>query len=251
MFECGFKIGSREKKYASVARKLFDNGLINYLELFAVSNSYHETISFWKEINIPFVIHAPHSVAGLNLSIKENRKDNTGKISEAFMFADALHSSYVIFHLGTNGSLEESIYQLGNFSENRILVENKPKYGVNGELCVGVRKEDIIFAMKSLNCGFVLDFGHAICAANSLKISPLEFIDDFILLNPIMYHLTDGDYLSEKDQHLSYGTGSFPLSELIMRIKSNSKVTNEASKSIENETSIIDDFLFLNKHNVK
>jgi len=56
--------------------------------------------------------------------------------------------------------------------------------------------------MEKLGVEFCFDFGHAVCAANSLKKKPMEFIKEFLELKPRLYHLTDGFFKNEKDEHL-------------------------------------------------
>ena len=79
-------------------------------------------------------------------------------------------------------------------------------------------------------CGFCLDFGHAICTANTLKKEPLAFIGELRKLNPRVYHLTDGDFNSELDSHLHYGKGSFPLQKLLELVPEGGMITNEAKR---------------------
>ncbi len=65
----------------------------------------------------------------------------------------------------------------------------------------------------------------------NLTDEPLEYIKSLKeKLNPIVYHLTDGDYSSELDSHLHYGDGSFPLKELLGFIPDDAMVTNEAKR---------------------
>ena len=89
--------------------------------------------------------------------------------------------------------------------------------------------------------GFCLDFGHAICAARTLKKEPIVFINELTSLDPSVYHLTDGDYSSELDSHLHYGTGSFPLKELLSVVPNGGLVTNEAKRM---KSDSLEEFLF-------
>ena len=58
----------------------------------------------------------------------------------------------------------------------------------------------------------------------------MEFINELRNLNPLVYHLTDGDYTSELDSHLHYGAGSFPLKDLLALVPDGGMVTNEAKR---------------------
>ena len=250
MYSLGLKLGSIDTQYAHEILQYYEQGLFQYIELFAVSETFNKTISYWKQFNIPFGIHAPHSAAGLNLANSANRNDNKAKIEEVIKFADALDAKYIIFHSGTNGTPEETIEQLKFFVDDRFIIENKPIRGLDGSTCVGCAYKDLKQIIDEIGngCGFCLDFGHAICAANTLKKEPFDFIKGLCALNPRIYHLTDGDFSSEFDSHLHYGEGNFPLKDLLTMVPDGGMVTNEAKRS---RTDSIEDFrkdsLFLKK----
>ena len=242
----GLKIGSKNIKYTEDILSFFKKGYFQYIELFAVPDSFNDTIGYWKQFSIPIIIHAPHSFAGMNLSLPEERENNKIKMEETFQFADALNSETVIFHSGVNGKIDETINQLKPFVDSRCLIENKPMRGLNEEKCLGATPEEIKYISKELQIDFCFDFGHAICAANSLNREPFEFIKEFLELKPRMYHLTDGDYTSEYDSHLHYGKGTFPLKELLKIVPNGKKVTNEAKHNYDNNLEDFkEDYLFL------
>lgn len=229
----GLKIGTKDIRYTRELQEYFEKGVFQYIELFAISGTFEDTISYWKQFNIPFGIHAPHSAAGLNLANIQNRTINKAKITESIKFADELKAEYIIFHSGTNGTSDETIYQLVSFADERFLIENKPIKGLDGSVCVGTDFTEIKRIIDGIGkgVGFCLDFGHAICAANTLKKDPIEFINNLRKLNPRVFHLTDGDYKSEFDSHLHYGEGSYPLKELLSMVPSGGMVTNEAKRN--------------------
>jgi sugar phosphate isomerase/epimerase/RimJ/RimL family protein N-acetyltransferase len=224
----GLKLGSTNTSYTEDILSFYEAGYFQYIELFAAPGSFNNTIEYWKQFQIPIIIHAPHSFAGMNISLFEERENNKKKLQETFQFADALKSETIIFHSGVNGKIEETINQLRPFVDSRCVIENKPMKGLNGEKCLGSTPEEIKYISDELKMGFCLDFGHAICAANSMKKEPLEFIKKFLALNPRMYHLTDGDYSGEYDSHLHYGNGTFPVKELLKIVPNEAQVTNEA-----------------------
>jgi endonuclease IV len=224
----GLKLGSNNINYTKDILTFFEQGYFQYIELFAAINSYKETIEYWKQFSIPIIIHAPHSFAGMNLSLQEEREINKVKLQETLKFADVLKSEIIIFHSGVDGNIEETITQLRPFIDARSLMENKPAKGLNGEKCLGSTPEEIKFIINELQTGFCLDFGHAICTANLFNKEPLEYIKEYQALNPKLYHLTDGDYTSEYDSHFHYGKGTFPLKDLFEMVPAGSKITNEA-----------------------
>lgn len=181
----------------------------------------------------------------MNLSLKEQRNSNTKKLRETFQFANSLHTEHIIFHSGIDGDIEEAVCQLRPFMDSRCLIENKPIKGLNNEKCIGTKPTEIKYMLNKLKAGFCLDFGHAICAANSLKRDPMTLIKEFMALGPSMYHLTDGDYTSEYDSHLHYGKGTFPVKELLKLVPNTAKLTNEAKHdSSENLDDFMEDSLY-------
>lgn len=232
MINLGLKIGSKDTQYTEEILKYYEQGVFQYIELFTLCGTYDDTISYWKQFDIPFGIHAPHSAAGLNLACVANRELNKNKIAEAIKFADELKAKYIIFHSGTNGMPGEVVTQLKPFADERFLIENKPIRGLDGSTCVGSIYGDLKLIIDGIGngCGFCLDFGHAICAARTLKREPMEFINELRNLNPRVFHLTDGDFNSELDSHLHYGAGSFPLKDLLALVPDGGMVTNEAKR---------------------
>ena len=87
------------------------------------------------------------------------------------MFADELSAKYIIFHCGIDGKVEETAKQLASFNEPRALIENNPMVALpnkmGGEFCRGYNPDEIRLIKEIAKCGFCLDFGHAICSANS------------------------------------------------------------------------------------
>ena len=237
MFKLGLKIGSKDTQYTDEILQYYEQGVFQYIELFTLTGTFDDTISYWKQFNIPFGIHAPHSAAGLNLANVSARTQNKEKIAESVRFADELKAQYIIFHSGTNGMPNEVVQQLRPYADERFLIENKPIRGLDGSTCVGSIYSDLKLIIDGIGkgTGSCLDFGHAICAARTLKKEPIDFINELKKLSPRVYHLTDGDYNSELDSHLHYGTGSFPLKNLLSIVPENGMVTNEAKRNfIEN-----------------
>lgn len=231
-YKIGLKLGTINTQFTDEILQYYKAGIFHYIELFAISGTFDDTISYWKQFDIPFGIHAPHSAAGLNVACAENRKINEFKIAESIRFADALKAQYIIFHPGVNGESEETITQLSPYADERFLIENKPAHGISGSFCVGSTYEDLKKIIDGIGrgTGFCLDFGHAICAANTFKKDPFDFIRELCKLTPRIYHLTDGDFKSEIDIHPHYGEGSFPLKQLLAFVPPGGMVTNEAQR---------------------
>lgn len=248
MHNFGLKLGSTDTQYTEDIIRYYDEGVFQYIELFVVSGSLDETVSYWKQFDIPFGIHAPHSAAGMNLSLAENREINKPKIEETLKFADALDARYIVFHAGTNGTIEEATRQLLPYADERFLIENKPIKGLDGSRCVGTTYDELLQITKELKAGFCLDFGHAICAANTLQEDVVHFIKKLLELSPRLFHLTDGDYKSEMDSHLNYGKGSFPLAQLLSLVPDGMMITNEAKRrDADSLRGTVEDFEWIRK----
>ena len=246
--QIGLKLGTKNTNYTNDIISFYKNGYFQFLELFTIPGSFDDTIKYWQQFDFPIVIHAPHSFAGMNLSLRKDREKNKKTLQETFRFADSLKAELIIFHSGVEGDIEETITQLRPFVDSRCVIENKPQKGLGDEKCLGATPEEVKYILNELKTGFCLDFGHAICAANSLKREPLEFIKEFLIFNPSIYHLTDGDYGNEYDTHLHYGEGTFPIKELLKMIPNGAKITNEAKHDFDNNLNDFkEDYFYLDK----
>jgi len=251
MFKYGLKLWSTNVARISSTAELFRNGVFQYVELFAVPGTYGD-IDVWAELmrneNIPFIIHAPHSLAGMNLANPASRESNMRMAEETFRFADALGAEKIIFHPGVNGSEEEAASQLKQIYDPRILVENKPYLGiVKDMICAGHSPDGIRYIMDNAGIGFCFDVGHAISSANALKKGVSEYINGFLDLCPAMFHLSDGDKNSSFDSHLHLGAGSYDLAQIVQKIPDNTMVTIETEKKYPDKLDdYIDDIEYLN-----
>ena len=270
MYEYGLKLWSiNTDYYLFEALKLYESGIFDYIELYVVPDSLKE-LEAWSIVannhKIPFVIHAPHFMHGFNLAKAEKKEFNKKVYEEVKTFADTLNAEHIIFHGGIDGNIEETAKQLASFNEPRALIENKPYVAIpnrmNGEFCRGYNIEEIKTVIDEANCGFCLDFGHAICAANSLfeKLAPsylenahvvfksdemkqnilqgartkfvYDYCEKFLELNPAMFHLTDiNDMNSPFDSHPHIGEGKLDIKRVLKLIPYGKKITVETVKN--------------------
>ena len=244
MYKLGLKLWSVNTDcYYQEAIKLYGQSLFDYIELYIVPNSL-SALGKWKRIGIPFVIHCPHFMHGLNLAKAEMEKSNLSMYQQVKQFADELQAKYIIFHGGIDGDIQETARQLANFKEPRALIENKPYLALpnqmGGALCRGYNPEEIKFVMQASGCGFCLDFGHAICAANSQRLNVYAYCSTFLKLFPAMYHVTDLDSItSPYDSHLHLGMGQVDFNQIFGMIENNARVTFETEKNSKDN---LDDF---------
>jgi deoxyribonuclease-4 len=240
MHQFGLKLWSTNKMYYDEALRLFSRGVFNYVELYVVPDSYEEYINIWKSAKkdrgISFVIHAPHYKDGMNLANKASEKKNIALSKQAFAYADALSADIVIFHPGIAGDEKETARQLKTLYDQRIVIENKPYYTIDGkQVCNGYSPEQIKMIIDESSVGFCFDIAHAICAANSRKHSPYAYLKPFLDLKPRILHLTDGETNSGIDQHRHFGKGNYDIKRILSLLRKNGMITIETVKDSAND----------------
>jgi deoxyribonuclease-4 len=227
----GLKLHSTNTKSIHEAEALYKDGYFSFIELYIIPESYQNLISSWQGMNVPFVIHAPHSFQGVNFAQPEKWETNQRAFRETQRFADALGADIIIVHGGHDGSFDETLRQLSLLDDKRIALENKPKVGLNNEICVGWSPAEFHQAVDSGVIGqTVLDFGHALYASNSAKVDYPAFIGEFMSFNPKVFHITDGNISSEKDMHLNLGEGNLNIFDFLRVVPANSYVTLETPR---------------------
>ena len=238
----GLKLFSTDFELLREAAKLSEENIFHYIELYIIPGTFEKTAKIWQSCQIPYVIHAPHSEHGINLSLDSQWGENRALFKETQRFADLLESEIIIVHGGHSGTLHETIRQIMLFNEDRICLENKPKIGLNNEYCIGWSPDEFkrVADAGVLTSGIVLDFGHAICAAFSLGRDYMELVNEFLLFKPRVFHLSDGNIASEKDCHLNIGQGNFKIADLISVVPENAYVTLETPR---NNLNGINDFI--------
>lgn len=257
MKKYGLKLWSINKNYINAAKNLYEQGIYDYIELYAVPESFNEYACLWKELNIPYIIHAPHFLNGINFSNYEQEKENLRLAYDALKYADFLNAEKIIFHPGIKGDYKESARQIKLINDKRILIENKPKnvaVETNtlslSDICVGYNIQEIRYIMEESGAGFCLDIGHATCAANSMGIDYKYQLEDFIKLNPYMYHISDGEISSSIDKHYHIGSGSYDFKTIFSLIPDDAIISVETEKnSKDNLDDFIDDVKKLKTYN--
>ncbi len=236
--------------YLPIAYDLFKDKIFDYIELYVVPK-HIENILKWKNLPIPYDIHAPHSAHKMNLADKSKRDFNFELYMDTKKYADELNARYIVFHGGIDGSYKEVAKQLKIFNDSRSLIENKPykvlKF-INAKEYIGTKPEEIKYIKENANCGFCLDVGHAICAANSHGVEPYFYIEQFSKLNPQKIHLSDIHIETEYDEHLNFGLGNLDFYRLLPLFKQVKDITIETNKnSTENLNDFIKDVNFIRK----
>lgn len=224
-FKFGLKLWSTNVDLIEHAIRLIDEKIFYYIELFVVPDT---NISPFM-LDVPCIIHIPHHKFEVNIGEVDKQEISLKLINESIKWADKLNARYLILHAGS-GLMQDAEELLHEISDNRLLIENMPKVGLNNERMIGYSPGQIEELIHDRDMGFCLDFGHAIKAAISLKIRYKEILDDFLKLKPELFHICDGDLENEKDSHLNIGAGSFDM-QYIKEI-----IENNHSKLITLET---------------
>ena len=227
-FNIGLKLHSTNVALIPDALRLKKEGFFDYIELYIIPDTYEETIDAWKNLDVPYVIHAPHSFHGVNLAQADKWEINLKHFNETRQFADDLGSDIIIVHGGNNGSFDETLRQIELLKEQRIVLENKPKKGLYGEICVGWSPKEFHTAFHDgiLN-GTALDFVHANCASNSMGIDVMELVSEFMIFKPKIFHLSDGEHSSEEDTHYNFGKGNLNLHQFVSVVPKEGLLTIE------------------------
>lgn len=221
--------------YLKEAKRLYEEGIYDYIELYIVPETL-ETLTKWKQLDIPYIIHNPHFAHGFNLAKKEAKERNKEIYLQTKRFADELKAQYIIFHGGIDGTAEETANQLRSFHEDLALLENKPFVALpnkmGGNFCRGATFDELSSILNSVGCGFCFDIGHAVCSANSQNKEPYNFIKELLTLNPNMFHLSDvSDMKSPYDAHPHLGTGELDIARLKKEIfPQNAMISVETNK---------------------
>jgi deoxyribonuclease-4 len=206
----GLKLWSTNTYLIDQAIQLIDEKTFDYIELFVVPDTKIDPF----KIDVPYIIHIPHHKFGVNMGESSSKKYNLEKINESISWADKLNAKYLILHAG-HGSMESAVDLLSEVIDNRLLIENMPKVGLNDEKMIGYSPEQIQELISINKAGLCLDFGHAVKAAVSLGLDYNEYVQGFMGFEPNIFHLSDGWLCEERDEHLSIGDGEYDLGFLM------------------------------------
>lgn len=259
MRKFGVKLWSKDfvknPDFAKQSIAAVKDGYFDYVELFAIPKTYDDlhTVIGDDLQGVPVIIHAPHSVFGVDTGNPERFEQNQIDLDSSFRFADLLKSEIIILHPGFDedeAALSESINQFRKLNDKRLAVENMPAYcSSTGRTLHGSSPEQIKRIVEESGCRFCLDFSHAVCAANHYGRDRIEDLKAYRQFNPCMYHMCDGDWNSDKDEHRHYGEGNYPLETLLNDYTdSETFITMETGHGIPTDIQPwIDDIMYLKR----
>lgn len=213
IIQYGLKLWSINTDLAEDAGKLICDDLFQYVELMPVPGT---SIEPFVGVNVPYIIHITTEKFGLNISDDKKHDMSLRMINDCMEWADRLNADYLILHPGF-GNIGSALALLDRISDRRVLIENMPVKGMNGEAMLGYGREQLE-QLAGGKFGFCLDFGHAIKAAFSCGIDYRLYIKDLIKLKPKVFHISDGTHTYEKDEHLGIGQGDYDMRFLLSSI---------------------------------
>ena len=227
----GLKLWSINTDLIDQAVHLINVKIFDYIELMVIPDS--EIKPFL--IDVPYIIHIPHEKFGVNIGDPAAKEYTMQIINESITWADQLNAKYLILHAG-HGSMQHATDLLREVSDSRLLIENMPKVGLDGEAMIGYSPEQIKELIGDSNMGFCLDFGHAVKAAVSLGLDDYkEYVKGFMGLEPRMFHVSDGTLSEEKDEHLGIGEGEYDFGFLMGCVGEIGMVTVETPRVMKKE----------------
>lgn len=226
----GLKLWSTNHSLLDTAKALIEEGIFHYVELMPIP---HTDVTPFLEYDFCYIIHLTTERYGFNIADSEKKKVNTKIIDTCMKWADKLDALYAVLHPGF-GLLDTALNFLGSVRDERILIENMPKVGLCNESMVGYTPEHIKKLMGT-TFGFCLDFGHAIKAAVSLNKDYKEYVNEFLTLEPEMFHISDGTLNNEKDEHLAVGDGDYDFGFLMNCVEKSKSayVTLETARHLD------------------
>jgi len=212
MIKYGIKLWTINKYCFPKAVKLYQDGLIDFVELYVVPD---ETFKNDLDIlrNMPVHIHAPHSLHNFNIFELDKEKIDLfqGQVIE---LADFFNSKYIILHAGIGNDPKIFRKNIAKIYDKRITIENNPKMGLNDKICFGYSYNQLKFIKEKCKLNICLDINHAIKSAVSEKKDYKKYIKDLFKLNPKICHISDGTLKIEKDEHLGIGDGDYDFNFL-------------------------------------
>jgi len=206
----GLKLWSTNIGLIDQAIHLIDEKIFDYIELFVIPDTQISPFM----VDVSYIIHIPHEKFGVNIGDAIKKEYNLQKIDESIAWADRLNARYLILHAG-HGSMKHATDVLREIADDRLLIENVPKVGLNDELMIGYSPAQIEELIGDGDRGLCLDLNHAAKAAVSLGVDYREYVQDFSVFDPKMFHISDGTLDNEKDEHLNIGEGDYDFDYLL------------------------------------
>ncbi|RWR11882.1 sugar phosphate isomerase/epimerase family protein [Siminovitchia fortis] len=170
-----------------------------------------------KENDVSFGFHLP--IEGFNPASPDEETEQIWK--KCLSIAKILEVEYVLFHLGSNPSIDGGLKSAADFSnkmlqelpeKTRLLIENVP----DAENAIGTSIDELVSVIQMIDdprAGIMLDTGH--CYINGQA----GFLDECRKAYPYLYGLHINDNHGSSDEHLQIGEGTIPFQPLLQELK--------------------------------
>jgi endonuclease IV len=200
---------------------------VDFFEVMAFPRCHYD---FLRDCDLPFVVHNSMFAQGVNLANPERNELNVASLKHSIDVADRINAKYIIVHPEVEEhvkcDIENTADLIKEFNDKRIIVENMSLM-YKQYLHYLNRPEQMKDFKKSSKINFCLDFAHASESASALNQEVIPFVNKFISLNPVHFHLSDADLNSLSDLHLHLRHGNLMLNEFKKMIASKAFVTLE------------------------
>jgi sugar phosphate isomerase/epimerase len=232
----GLKLGLHEAKLAVAAREIWDGGVYGFLELYVPLDADPEDASHWAWFDGPLVLHAPHAFGGFNFASRELAAGNSRCLAKLDELHRRMRPKFMVFHPGLDGEKGEMFRQIGELAKNHpdlhrlMLIENKPRLGLRGEICLGASPGEMREILSGTGCGFCLDVRHALAYAAWAGLDWCGVVRDFAAISPRLWHAADGRMADRTDSHLHIGDGDLPWAQIGAFWSHDAMVTLECAK---------------------
>jgi len=182
----------------------------DFIELYIVPDkSSLNSLAALKEV--PVSIHSPHYNHDFNI-FKINKEKIDIFQNKVIKAADYLNSKFIVLHAGVGEDKKIFKENINKINDERIIIENKPKVGMDNVRCFGYSLEQLKFIKEDCGLKICLDFAHAAESAYSQGIDYKFFWEMLIdKLEPNYFHLSDDFPNNENDEHLNMGDGKLDL----------------------------------------
>lgn len=210
MIKFGIKLWTINTNWFREAVDLCNKKSIDFIELYIVPDSFElDDLAIFK--NVEIAIHAPHF--GHDFNIFKLTKEHIELFkNQVIKTSNFLNSKFIILHAGVGNDFNIFKKNVNKIYDNRIIIENKPKIGLNDVICFGYSLKQLKFIKNKCDFNICLDIGHAIKSAISQKINYKDYLKNLIEeLKPNYFHICDGELNNEKDEHFNLGDGDFDL----------------------------------------
>lgn len=202
----GIGIRTFELELLKEAKKLHEQGLIDYIEIVIRNNLSTEQINAINTLNIPLTAHGHYFSNKVNLADENLFDYNWQQIKQAYEIAKKISAKYFILHPGFNNTLSKCnpetilifLKKLKEIETVPILIENNSYSGLNDYEMYFSKPEDFK-QITALGIGICFDFRHAATVAANLNKSINIIFQEFSKLKPKYSHICGGPLADKKE----------------------------------------------------